>query len=91
MSRGEKRKSLFDLSKESLRAEDHPALHRELLTGTDRSAALVGCAAVEAALLTAISSHLIFQNTDDFEKLFFSQIRLPRLAPSRGVSVLERL
>jgi len=80
MSRGKKKPSLHTLSREPLTPEDHAALHSELIAGTDRSAALVGCAIVEAALVRALASRLLFkpapETGKDFEEMFYS-VRAP--------------
>jgi len=72
MSRGRKKPSLFDLSREPLQQEDLPALAEELLNGNDRSAALIGCAMIETALLSAITSRFISMEESEYEALFFS-------------------
>lgn len=72
MSHG-KKASLHTLSREPLRAEDHEALTEELIRGTDRSCALIGCAMVDAALVAALANRFVFHDIESFDALFYSQ------------------
>jgi hypothetical protein len=70
-SKGRKKASLYDLSRAPLLEKDHAALSEELIKGTDRSTALVGCAMVDAALVKAVSAHFVTMKEDEFEKLYY--------------------
>ena len=70
-SKGKKKPSLFGLSREPLREEDYSDLSRELIGGTDRSSALIGCAMVDGALLAALNSRFVTMPEEDFEAIFF--------------------
>ena len=73
MSKGKTKLSLHSLTREPLRPEEHPELLSELLSGTDRSTALVGCAMVDAALVVALTTRFVAMDGDEFNGLFYSQ------------------
>lgn len=73
MSRGKKKPSLSDLSKEKLKFYDHPAARKELFEGTDRSAALVGAALVDSSIVNALRAHFVEMKEDEFENLFYGR------------------
>lgn len=73
MSKGKKKLSLADLSREPLKPEDVEKLHIEIKDGTDRSAALIGGAAIDHALLNALNARFVRMKDEDFGDLFFSQ------------------
>ena len=59
MSKGRKKPTLIDLSREPFQPEDRDAHIAEVLVGADRPSALVGCAVVDANLKLAIGSRLV--------------------------------
>lgn len=72
-SKGKKKKSLHDVTRQGLSVDDHGMLTEELMTGTDRSSALIGCAMVDATLVMALRSRFVKMTEDEFESLFYSQ------------------
>lgn len=73
MSRGKKKPLLRDLSREILAEGEFDNFLKEFIEGTDRSAALLGCALVDAALFRALATKMVFHNgEDDVERLFFN-------------------
>lgn len=73
MSRGSKKTSVHDLARRSLTKADEPKFFEELLGGTDRSGALVGCALVDGALLAAIRSRFVPMSDEEADTLFHAQ------------------
>lgn len=66
--------TLHDLSKEPVSTDDWPMILEEMVNGTDRSCALVGCSIVDFTLIQAIVSRMAATMTaDEFEKLFYAQ------------------
>jgi hypothetical protein len=72
-NRGQKKPSLVGLSREPLSVDDKPAARAELLEGTDRSSALVGCALVDSSLVSALTTHFVSMDETQFEELFYSR------------------
>lgn len=66
-----KKPTLNDLSHQELSSADKAALIVELLSGTDRATALVGCTAVEYALARALCSRLVPMADAEIKELFF--------------------
>jgi hypothetical protein len=71
-SRGRKKLSLSDLSREAVTEADFPELLNELINGTDRSAALVGCSILDTTLIYVMGTRMTAQTQADVERLFFS-------------------
>jgi len=87
MSRGKKKPLLRDLSRELLAEDEFDTFLKEFIEGTDRSAALLGCAQVDAALFRALTTKMVFHNgEDDVERLFFNSD-----APLSSLSARTRL
>ncbi len=71
-SKGRKKETLYDLSRLPVTKEVEGAILVDLITESDRSAAINGCAIVDSALVKAISSRFV-EDDDFFESLFYSQ------------------
>jgi hypothetical protein len=72
-NRGKKarqKQSLQDLIREPFGPADTLLLRRELVEGTDRSAALVSCSLVDNTLMAAMAARMYFQVDAEFANLF---------------------
>jgi hypothetical protein len=67
-----KKRTLRTLTREPLTESERKDAKQELLSGTDRSAALVGCALVETALLKALMTRFVKMDDQILENLFYS-------------------
>jgi hypothetical protein len=72
-SKGRKKPSLRNLSRERWTPDDYDKVAAELREGSDRASALVGAAIVENALVDALKSRFQKMNADDIETLFYSE------------------
>jgi hypothetical protein len=64
-SKGRKKVSLHDLTRERFRQEDITQLQAELSTGTDRSRAIVACALLDTALANALRVRFVVDSDTD--------------------------
>jgi len=64
--------SLSRFSRLPLAIEEQTAARAELLEGTDRSSALIGCALVDTTLVSAIATRLVAMTEREFEAFFYS-------------------
>jgi DNA-binding MltR family transcriptional regulator len=72
-SRGQKKPSLYDLSRQHVRPEDRDEYIKELLGGSDRAAALVAAADVEAFLPLLIRLKVTRLDEAELKALFFER------------------
>lgn len=70
-NRGKKKPTLQDLTREPITEADFPDIEREVIEGTDRSAALVLCSIVDVALINAITTRIQLMSESEFDGLFF--------------------
>jgi hypothetical protein len=94
-SRGRKKASLYDLSKEHVKPEHQEEYLKELGGESDRAAALVAAAEVESYLVYLLMPEFKRLSADEKEALFFGR-RAPlsefaaRIAVAYGLGLLEQ-
>ena len=97
MSKGRKKKSLHDLGRdENILDSDHELLHKEIIDGSDRSAAIIAASMLEIALRKAVNSHFRPLTEDEYRKIFYDESAplgslgsLSRVSYALGISDLE--
>jgi DNA-binding MltR family transcriptional regulator len=72
MSRQKSSKAIKNLGKAPLTRDDLTAFTAELLHGTDRATALVGCALIDAEITEALTSIFVHRRKEDLEQLITS-------------------
>jgi hypothetical protein len=93
MSRGKKNPSPQELARRLIGKEEHEALEgvkTELLTGTDRSVALVASAMLENSLLLAIRSRFVRMTDVQVHELFYA-VNAPLSSFSAKITIAHAL
>ena len=72
MSPGKKKPSLYDLTHAPLTEEHFSELRKEMIFGTDRSSALLGCTLVDVTLVSALRARFAPMSEAEDEALFYS-------------------
>jgi hypothetical protein len=72
-SRGRKRPTLGDVTRRLVGEDDINSISAELLSGNDRTCAIVACELVNTSLMAALTAHFVQLEEGDGESLFFGQ------------------
>jgi hypothetical protein len=70
-SKGKKKRTLYDLSKEPLQSEDLESFVKELRSESDRACALVGAAAIDHQLMGLLKEHMRPLSETEIDEIFF--------------------
>lgn len=68
-----KKPSLHTLSRQMPQGTESQVFQQELISGSDRSSALVGCAGIDSAIVYALKCKMIYTTEANFDDYFYGQ------------------